>query len=104
MNIAGYPGDSKFKNGHWMAFHSGRILQVDERRIYYDTDTIKGMSGGPVIIYPGGSEQPMVVGIHAYSEMATPILFEIEANSAPRILPRVYDLIAQWIEDDGGVS
>jgi V8-like Glu-specific endopeptidase len=102
VNIAGYAGDSKFM-GTRLAFHSGQIMQVDTRRIYYDADTWGGTSGAPAIIYPEGDlEQPVVVGIHAYGEGATPSLLKIEANSAPRILPAVYDLITHWIAKDNG--
>ena len=100
VNIAGYAGDKKFE-GRRLAFHSGRVLQVDERRVYYDADTMGGQSGGPVWIHTDEKpDEPVVVGIHAYGEGGTPGQFEIEANSAPRILPSVYDVIQQWIESD----
>lgn len=100
VNVAGYAGDFKFE-GRKLAFHSGQVLQVDDRRIYYDADTMPGQSGAPVWIYTTENpDEPIVVGIHAYSEFATPSHFQIEANSAPRLLPEVFEIIENWIAHD----
>ncbi|MCI5141681.1 MAG: hypothetical protein D3909_08120 [Candidatus Electrothrix sp. ATG1] len=104
IESAGYPSDSRFE-GRRMAYHSGKVLAVDDRRIYYNVDTEKGNSGSPVFLYPTGREnEPVVVATHTNSEYATPAHLNIEANSAPRILPDVYDLIEEWIRQDEGGS
>ena len=45
----------------------------------------------------------MAVGIHAYGIGGTPGSLGITANSAPRIIPEVFDTISGWIEQDGGL-
>lgn len=98
INVSGYPGDRG--NGRELYFHKNRILRVTDRRIFYDVDTFGGQSGAPAWIYPEGSETPLAVGIHAYGTGGTPSSFGLTANSSPRIIPEVFDLIQSWIAED----
>jgi V8-like Glu-specific endopeptidase len=95
VNVAGYPKDHRW-SGHSLLFHAGDVLHVSDRRIYYDTDTNGGNSGGPAFVYPDSGTEPVVVGIHAYGTGGTSSDLGIEANSAPRIIPEVFDLISRW--------
>lgn len=97
VNISGYPGDRGAGQEQW--FHRNRILTVAERRIYYDVDTYGGQSGAPVFIYADGSDEPLVVGIHAYGIGGTPANVGIPANSAPKIIPEVLEQIQAWIKE-----
>lgn len=103
INVSGYPGDRG--NGREQYFHKNRILRVTDRRIFYDVDTFGGQSGAPAWIYPdASSDVPLAVGIHAYGTGGTPTSLGITANSAPRIIPEVFDLIQSWISADNGGS
>lgn len=97
VNISGYPGDRGA--GTEQYFHSNRVKQVTDRRVFYDVDTFGGQSGAPVWVYEDGSDDPIVVGIHAYGTGGTPSGFGILANSAPRIIPEIFDLIQGWIDN-----
>jgi V8-like Glu-specific endopeptidase len=100
VESAGYADDHIFE-GRRMAYHAGKILAVDSQRIYYDIDTEKGQSGSPVFLYPVGHENdPIVVATHTNNEYATPGHLGIEANSAPRILSEIFDLIQAWVKQD----
>ena len=94
VNISGYPADRGF--GTEQYFHANRVMRVTDRRIFYDVDTYGGQSGAPVWIYRDGDTQPFIVGIHAYGVGGTPVSFGIIANSAPRIIPEVFDQIQEW--------
>ncbi len=98
VNISGYPSDRG--GGQEQYFHANRVLQVTDRRVFYDIDTFGGQSGAPVWIQEGQNEPPQVVAIHAYGTGGTPFHLGITANSAPRIIPEVFDQIAAWIESD----
>lgn len=98
VNISGYPGDRGA--GTEQYFHVNRILSVGERRIFYDVDTMGGQSGAPVWIHESEGSPPLVIGIHAYGTGGTPIDLGITANSAPRIIPEVFEQIVHWIEAD----
>ncbi len=102
VNISGYPGDRG--GGTEQYFHKNRILHVGARRIFYDVDTAGGQSGAPVWIHEKQGDPPLVVGIHAYGTGGTPFDLGITANSAPRIIPEVFDQIAAWIEEDNGTA
>lgn len=95
VNISGYPKRPGSGEQQW--FHMNRISHVEQRRIYYDVDTFGGQSGAPVWIHETPESEPLVIGIHAYGEGATPSSLGIEANSAPRIIPEVLDQIKAWI-------
>lgn len=99
VNISGYPLMPGQGRQQW--FHENRILKVTDRRIFYDVDTYGGQSGAPVWIHESKGSPPLVVGIHAYGIGGTPTGFQIAANSAPRIIPEVFDQIAAWVEADG---
>ena len=98
VNISGYPADRG--DGQEQYFHRNRILRVTERRIFYDVDTFGGQSGAPVWIHESEGAEPLAVGIHAYGVGGTPTNFAITANSAPRIIPEVFDLIRAWVDGD----
>jgi V8-like Glu-specific endopeptidase len=100
INISGYPADRDF--GRVQYFHKNRVLRVTERRIFYDVDTFGGQSGAPVWVQPEGSNEPLAVGIHAYGVGGTPANLGITANSAPRIIPEVFDQIQAWIAESTG--
>lgn len=97
VNISGYPEDLGL--GTLQLFHANRITHVGERRLFYDVDTNKGQSGAPVFIKRDRESPPIVVGIHAYGIGGSTHL-PIEANSSPWILPDVFELINQWVEED----
>ena len=101
VNISGYPGDRGKGNEQ---YHSvNRVLQVSDRRIFYDVDTFGGQSGAPVWIQESTNSVPIAVGIHAYGIRGTPGILGITANSAPRMIPEVFDTVGGWIEQDGGL-
>ncbi|EMX0193143.1 trypsin-like serine peptidase [Bacillus thuringiensis] len=81
-NLSGYPGDKP--NTQWFMYDT--ITNVNERKIYYNIDTMGGHSGSPVWIdAPNG--QHYAVGIHAYGGCP---------NSATRINQDVYNNLLNW--------
>ncbi len=98
VNVSGYPGDRGY--GTEQYFHKNRVLNVGDRRVFYDIDTAGGQSGAPVWIHEEKGAPPLVIGIHAYGTGGTPFDLGITANSAPRIIPEVFDLITAWIDED----
>ena len=102
VNISGYP--AKPGNGRELYWAKNRIRAVTPRRIFYDVDTSGGQSGGPAYIFPGENAHPIVVGIHAYGEGATPSSIPLRVNSAPRIIPEVVEKIQEWVVMDSAVS
>jgi V8-like Glu-specific endopeptidase len=100
LNISGYPADRG--NGNEQYHGVNRVLQVSDRRVFYEVDTFGGQSGAPVWIHESPDGPPIAVAVHAYGTGGTPAAFGITANSAPRIIPEVFDLVSGWIEDDGG--
>ncbi len=95
LNISGYPVSPG--NGKFQYFHANRVKAVTARRVFYDIDTMGGQSGSPVWTYLDGSSDPVVVGIHAYGVGGVPAGLNVEANSGPRILPEVLEIIREWI-------
>lgn len=102
VNISGYPGDRGAGTEQW--FHVNRVLSVGERRIFYDVDTMGGQSGSPVWIHEKEGAPPVAVGIHAYGTGGTPFDLGILANSAPRIIPEVFEQIQSWVKADNGAD
>ena len=100
VNVSGYPADRG--RGFEQYHNSNRVSRVSDRRVFYEVDTFGGQSGAPVWIYEDEESSPVVIGIHAYGIGGTPDEFNIEANSAPRIIPEVFNTIRGWVEDDGG--
>jgi glutamyl endopeptidase len=98
VNISGYPSD--LGGGDEQHFAKNRILHVSERRIFYDVDTHGGQSGAPVWIHEEEGSPPLVVAVHAYGIGATPNSLGIVANSAPRIVPEIYDIFEGWLDRD----
>lgn len=101
VNISGYPADRGNGNEQYHAVN--RVLHVSDRRIFYDVDTFGGQSGAPVWIHETPDGPPVAVGIHAYGIGGTPTVLGLTANSAPRIIPEVFDIVGAWIEQDGGL-
>jgi glutamyl endopeptidase len=102
VNISGYPGDRGVGTEQW--FHVNRVLSVGERRIFYDVDTMGGQSGSPVWVHEKQGAPPIVVGIHAYGTGGTPFDLGIVANSAPRIIPEVFEQIEAWVKADNAAD
>ena len=102
LNISGYPADRGA--GTEQYFHANRVLHVTDRRVFYDVDTFGGQSGSPVWIQDDQNSPPLVIGIHAYGTGGTPFDLGIQANSAPRIIPEVLELINGWIAADAPES
>lgn len=98
VNISGYPGDRG--NGTEQYFHANRVLHVGDRRVFYDVDTFGGQSGAPVWIHETEDGPPVAVAIHAYGTGGTPFDLGITANSAPRIIPEVFNQITAWVDQD----
>lgn len=102
VNVSGYPGDRG--NGRLQYFHANRVLHVSDRRVFYDIDTFGGQSGSGVWIKETEQSEPIVVAIHAYGTGGTPFNLGITANSAPRIIPEVFEIIQGWVEQDNAGS
>jgi glutamyl endopeptidase len=96
LNISGYPVSPG--GGMSQYFHANRIKALTPRRLFYDIDTLGGQSGSPVWAYLDGSDNPVVVGIHAYGIGGVPAGLNVVANSGPRILPEVMNVIREWIQ------
>jgi glutamyl endopeptidase len=96
LNISGYPVSPG--NGESQYFHANRVKAVTPRRVFYDIDTMGGQSGSPVWAYLDSSTDPVVVAIHAYGVGGVPTNLHVTANSGPRILPEVLDVIRRWIQ------
>jgi glutamyl endopeptidase len=98
LNISGYPVSPG--NGKFQYFHANRVKAVTARRVFYDIDTMGGQSGSPVWTYlDDDSSSPVVVGIHAYGLGGVPAGLNVHANSGPRILPEVLEVIRGWIQN-----
>jgi glutamyl endopeptidase len=96
VNVSGYPVVPG--NGRLQYFHANRVKALTPRRVFYDVDTMGGQSGSPVWVYLDKSDIPTVVGIHAYGVGGVPAsLGGLAANSGPRILPEVMDVMKGWI-------
>lgn len=95
VNVSGYPVEPG--EGREQYFHANRVKALTGRRLFYDIDTMGGQSGSPVWAYLDGSTDPVVVGIHAYGVGGVPAGLNVNANSGPRILPEVLDVIKGWI-------
>ena len=100
VNVSGYPGDRGAGNEQYHA--RNRVVQVTERRVFYEVDTFGGQSGAPVWIHEEEGSPPLAVGVHAYGTGGTPASVSAVSNSAPRIIPEVLDKIIGWVEQDGG--
>jgi V8-like Glu-specific endopeptidase len=98
VNVSGYPGDRGM--GTEQYHHKNRVLRVTERRVFYDVDTFGGQSGAPVWIHETDNSPPIAIGIHAYGVDGASS--QLQANSAPRIIPEVLEQIRKWVEADGG--
>lgn len=97
LNISGYPVSPG--NGKFQYFHANRVKAVTARRVFYDIDTMGGQSGAPVWTYLDDNlTNPVVVGIHAYGVGGVPAGLNVQANSGPRILPEVLEVIREWIQ------
>ena len=95
VNVSGYPVSPG--NGREQYFHANRVKALTARRLFYDIDTLGGQSGSPVWTYMDGEEDPIVIGIHAYGVGGVPADMHLVANSGPRILPDVLEVMRGWI-------
>ena len=76
--------------------HATPILNVQNNRVFYATDTTGGQSGAPIYILDAEvSPTPVVVGIHAYGAAASPVAIG-ESNSGAWINDAMFDIINQW--------
>jgi glutamyl endopeptidase len=102
VNVSGYP----FEPGQGKAqyFHANRVKALTGRRLFYDIDTMGGQSGSPVWAYEEGSDIPVVVAIHAYGVGGVPNGLNVVANSGPRVLPEVLEVIRGWIARGSGAA
>ena len=96
VNVSGYPVSPG--NGRQRYFHANRVKALTSRRLFYDVDTLGGQSGSPVWAYLDGSDKPVVVGIHAYGVGGVPANLSVVANSGPRVLPEVLEVLKGWIK------
>ena len=83
VNLFGYPLDLE---GYAMYGARGRVLAINEGRVFYDCDAGGGMSGGPVLAVFG--EQRIAVGIHVAGGSTS--------NAATRISGPAYDLLERY--------
>jgi V8-like Glu-specific endopeptidase len=98
LNISGYPGDRD--GGVNQYFHANRVLHSSARRVYYDIDTYGGQSGSPVWHQESADAPPVAVGVHAYGVGGTSSNLDIVANSGPRLIPEVVEVIREWLATD----
>lgn len=99
VNVCGYPVEPG--NGQFQYFHANRVNALTPRRLFYDVDTMGGQSGCPVWVYlddDPDATNPIVVAIHAYGVGGTPSDLSVVANSGPRILPEVLEVIKGWTQ------
>ena len=99
LNISGYPGDRG--DGKEQYFHANRVLRTSARRVFYDIDTYGGQSGSPVWHQAAPGAEPVAIGIHAYGVGGTPGSWGITANSGPRLIPEMVQMIKEWLAADG---
>lgn len=99
LNISGYPGDRG--GGEQQFFHANRVLRTSARRVFYDIDTYGGQSGSPVWHQAASGAEPVAIGIHAYGAGGTPGSWGIIANSGPRLIPEMVQMIKEWLAVDG---
>jgi glutamyl endopeptidase len=98
VNVSGYPTDKDLAKVQY--HHANRVMQVTDRRIFYEIDTVSGQSGAPVWCQDGPADEPACVAIHAYGVPGTPVDLHITANSAPRIDRTIAALLSQWVAAD----
>ncbi|WP_052196203.1 trypsin-like serine peptidase [Pseudomonas putida] len=99
LNISGYPGDRG--GGKQQFFHANRVLRTSARRVFYDIDTYGGQSGSPVWHQAAPGDDPVAIAIHAYGTGGTPGAWGVLANSGPRLIPEMVQLIKEWLALDG---
>ena len=85
ITINGYPGDKASGTQQWGS--QGTVSNSTASKLYYDNDTIGGMSGSPVWVKNG--ETAWAIGIHTNGES----ILSPSTNSGTRISQNVFDLI-----------
>jgi glutamyl endopeptidase len=103
-SLMGYPlgAHNQVLNGRQMWWHADLISQdtvtINDGRIHYRTDTSRGQSGAPVILWrdTGFPTAPdaAVIGIHAHG------YGELKNNKGVHITPAVLEQIMRWVEQD----
>lgn len=86
ITINGYPGDKNDGNQQWAS--QGTISSVAPGRLYYDNDTVGGMSGSPIWTY-GTNKSAWAIGIHTTGESTQ----QVGTNSGTRMTQNIFDLI-----------
>jgi V8-like Glu-specific endopeptidase/tetratricopeptide (TPR) repeat protein len=108
-HVTGYPGEKQDQgvdpatgaalppaHASQLWHHSAPIINVQNNRIFYATDTTPGQSGAPIYILDRAvSPTPVVIGVHAYGRASTPVAIG-NANSGAWIDEALFAQIAVW--------
>lgn len=90
VNLSGYPSD-KPSGTQWQ--HSNRIVQSEDRQLFYPIDTFRGQSGSPVYEFNNPDcAGPCGLAIHAYGRYGGSSF-----NRGTRINSDVFDNLVTWI-------
>jgi len=87
VHVTGYPGDKGF-NQLWTMSH--QVKKLDPERIFYETDTYGGQSGGSIWIKK--DENPYAIGVHTLGEGKS-----YEGNSGVRLSYKKVEMLQNWI-------
>ena len=85
--IQGYPGDKPLEQ--W--FSADKVRATTSRQVFYNNDTIGGMSGSPVWYDRSG---PYVIGIHAYGTHGSGV--HATRKHGTRIVRAVFNNLVNW--------
>lgn len=88
-SIQGYPGDKSFQQ--WRSVDRVRVLQA--RRVFYQNDTVGGMSGSAVVGARAGCVQ-CAIAVHAYGIYGSPPFST--NNHGTRITSAVFNNLTAW--------
>ena len=88
--VQGYPGDKPFTQ--WLSRDQVRAL--DPRRVFYQNDTVGGMSGSPVWINKNSNCTRCAIAIHAYGTYNGPPFST--NNHGTRITQGVFNNLNAW--------
>jgi V8-like Glu-specific endopeptidase len=83
-NIAGFPVDlnNALMFGELLFYHAERITGIEDRIVFYQTDTTGGQSGSPVFHTDPGTGEQRLYAIHTMGD-------SYNFNSAVRITPEI---------------
>jgi glutamyl endopeptidase len=88
--ISGYPGDKPLTQ--WRSSDRVRVLQT--RRVFYQNDTVGGMSGSAVVGPARPNCNPCAVAVHAYGVYGSPPFST--NNHGTRITSAVFNNFQAW--------